>query len=314
MASKLSQLAPRIGVTAAIFAGIFWLLPIGEVWRAMTAVGWGRWTLVVAGFACGHLLAAYKWWGLARTACRELIFSEALRAHLAGLFANIWLPSIVGGDLVRAGWIARRHGLSVPIVAGLADRILDLLALATLAGFGILSLGGTSDKAALGVLATTALLVITGAGGAFIILRLLRLGRLPATLESRGRQIFEVLAALRAAPAGSLRAFALALLVQAGFVGLNYFLGLAMGIEVALAAWFIAWPLAKIAALLPVSLGGLGVREAALASLLLPFAVAPTLAIAESLVWQSVLMAFGLLAGLLAWAGPFRAQSNGPSG
>jgi len=50
--------------------------------------------------------------------------------------------------------------------------------------------------------------------------------------------------------------------------------------------------------LLPVSLGGLGVREVALAALLVPFAVPGTLAIAEALVWQSILFGFGLLAGL----------------
>ena len=36
------------------------------------------------------------------------------------------------------------------------------------------------------------------------------------------------------------------------------------------AVWLLAWPLAKLIALAPVSLGGIGVREVALATLLLP--------------------------------------------
>ena len=30
-------------------------------------------------------------------------YLESMRAHFAGLFANLCLPSLVGGDLVRAG-------------------------------------------------------------------------------------------------------------------------------------------------------------------------------------------------------------------
>ena len=81
---------------------------------------------------------------------------------------------------------------------------------------------------------------------------------------------------------------------------LNATLGAAIGIAAGPAVWLLAWPLAKIAALAPVSLGGLGVREAALAALLLPFGVEGTLAVAQALVWQSVLFAFGGVAGLLA--------------
>lgn len=39
----------------------------------------------------------------------------------------------------------------------------------------------------------------------------------------------------------------------------------AIGLEVSTSAWLLAWPLAKIVALVPASLGGIGVREVALA-------------------------------------------------
>ncbi len=48
--------------------------------------------------------------------------------------------------------------------------------------------------------------------------------------------------------------------------------------------------------MLPVSFGGLGVREAAFAALVAPFGP-ESLAVAQSLVWQSVLIAGGLAAG-----------------
>ncbi|MFV1986736.1 MAG: hypothetical protein ACC682_05625, partial [Gemmatimonadota bacterium] len=49
--------------------------------------------------------------------------------------------------------------------------------------------------------------------------------------------------------------------------------------------------------LLPVSLGGLGVRDATLGAALLPFGIPMATGVAVSLLWQTVLIAGGLLAG-----------------
>ena len=98
-------------------------------------------------------------------------------------------------------------------------------------------------------------------------------------------------------------AFAASLLAQGSLVALNAWLGAAIGVAPGAAAWLLAWPLAKIVAMAPISLGGLGVRETALASLLAPFGVPPTSALAQGLVWQTVLFAFGVAAGAWAWLG-----------
>jgi len=54
-----------------------------------------------------------------------------------------------------------------------------------------------------------------------------------------------------------------------------------------------------VASLMPISLGGLAVREASLATLLLPFGVPAAQAIVCSLLWQTVMIAGGLLGGLV---------------
>jgi uncharacterized membrane protein YbhN (UPF0104 family) len=71
-----------------------------------------------------------------------------------------------------------------------------------------------------------------------------------------------------------------------------------------LAAWVFAWPLAKIIAILPVSLNGLGLREGTLAALLVPFGAQAAQVVAAGLVWQGVLFAAGLLGGLLYLSTP----------
>ena len=59
----------------------------------------------------------------------------------------------------------------------------------------------------------------------------------------------------------------------------------------------LAFSLAKVVALLPISLGGIGLREVALATFLAPFGVPAALAVAQSLVWESILVVVGSAAG-----------------
>jgi glycosyltransferase 2 family protein len=87
--------------------------------------------------------------------------------------------------------------------------------------------------------------------------------------------------------------------MQAVFIVVSAWLGAAVGADAPLWAWFIAWPLAKAAGMLPVSLGGLGVRDAALASLLVPFGVPAAVGLVASLAWQAVLIGGALVGGLL---------------
>jgi uncharacterized membrane protein YbhN (UPF0104 family) len=66
-----------------------------------------------------------------------------------------------------------------------------------------------------------------------------------------------------------------------------------------LAAWFFAWPLAKLIATLPISVAGLGVREASLAGFLAPFGAPPAAVVAIGLLWQTIQFAGGLVGGAI---------------
>jgi uncharacterized membrane protein YbhN (UPF0104 family) len=101
--------------------------------------------------------------------------------------------------------------------------------------------------------------------------------------------------ARRSALAG---AVALSLVVQSAFVMTNVWLAREVGVQTALAPWFVAWPLSKLIAVLPISLGGIGVREAALVTLLAPYGAPREAVLASGILWQAVLIVTGL-AGLI---------------
>jgi uncharacterized protein (TIRG00374 family) len=113
----------------------------------------------------------------------------------------------------------------------------------------------------------------------------------------RPRRAFRALAGR---PGHLAAAFLLGMLLQTLQVVLNAWLGLLIGIHVSAVVWLFVWPLAKIASLLPVTQGGLGVREAANVALFAPFGVPGVAALAVSLVFQAIIISGGLVGGALA--------------
>ncbi len=301
--ARLGPLLLRLGVTAGVLAALALQLPLDELTGALARTPPGLWLAVVGGFLLGHGVTALKWRLLLHATGVRPGVNETLRAHGAGLFANLCLPSIVGGDVVRAGLVIRRHGHAARVaVGGLADRVLDTAALTLLAATGALLAPGVLDGLAGRILALAAFGCLAATLGALAAARWLDPAPLPPRLAGVLEKVREALDALGRRPVAALGALVLSLAVQSAFVLLNAQLGAAIGIALPLAAWLLAWPLAKLVALVPVSLGGIGVREVALAGLLVPFAVAPALAVAQSLLWETVLVAAGLVAGGAALA------------
>ena len=94
-------------------------------------------------------------------------------------------------------------------------------------------------------------------------------------------------------------AIGLAVLLQSSLVLLQAWLGEVSGFQLALALWFFAWPLAKLSAIVPISLGGLGVRETALVALLVPFGAKAADVVGVGLVFEVIVFGGGLVSGLI---------------
>lgn len=294
------KLAIRAVVSVGILALLLWLLPLHELTAAFRRLAPGIWLLVLLGFIAGHALGIVKWRTCVNAGRGALAGRDAVRCYSAGLFANLCLPSIVGGDVLRATLAARATGRpEAAALGGLTDRVIDVAALGTL-----VALGGLLAGAVLPGWGFQVLLVFTivGLAGGIVLLPLaLRrpLARWPRTLR---RPIGRGLVALRRVqrrPGPAVSAFVMALAIQGSFVLLNAWIGAGIGIDVPLAAWFLAWPLAKVAGLLPISLGGLGVRDATFGALLGSAGASVGMGVGASLIWQTVLIAGGLLGGLL---------------
>ena len=242
-----------------------------------------------------------KWRLLVNTAGASLPGRTAIHAYYWGLFGNLFLPSIVGGDLVRAG-VALPHvrSKSALVLGSLVDRLQDVIGLGVLAGVGALlaprALDDTSRRIFVTLVIVLAGIGIIGVAG----LRFFPARKAPFRVRRLLVRVRQAIRATASRPQALVTAFTLGLALQTSLVLLNWELGRLIGIDIPLYVWLFVWPLAKIAGLTPLTQGGIGVREAAQAVLFAPFGVSAVRAVATGLVFEAVIIVGGLLSGLLA--------------
>lgn len=292
----------RIGGSVLVLALLFRFLPLGQVWAALRLLPAELWLFALACYLLAHVVAVGKWRMMVNLAGAGLTFTQAARCYFAGLFSTLFLPSIVGGDVVRAG-LALRLGRSkaAVLLGGLIDRMLDVTALIILTTIGALLAPRALNPASRYVFVRVAVAVMVA--GVFVIATLTLF---PARHFSFGirRKLVRVRKAwhsLLRQPHYVLAALTLAVAVQGSFVVLTLCIAAACDLHLPLRAWLFAWPLAKLSALLPVTQGGIGVREAALAALLVPFGARAVLTVAVGFAWEAIIISGGLLAGLASF-------------
>jgi uncharacterized membrane protein YbhN (UPF0104 family) len=289
-------------VSFGLLAALLWYLPWDEVRTALGRLAPTVWVAIVFGFLVGHRLGVLKWQLLVNAGRRSLHSLDAIRCYAAGLFTNLCLPSIIGGDVLRAALAGKATGRpEAAVLGGLADRVSDTIALLLL-----VMAGGIFAHGALPGWGKQAVIIgwVISVGMGLVLLPLLSrrpLQRWPARLRRPVARGMVALRRLTRQPRLALTALLISLSIQGSFVLLNAWMATGIGIDVPLAAWFLVWPLSKLVALVPISLGGLGVREATLAALLAPLGVAPALGVVAGLLWQTVLIAGGLVGGLVWW-------------
>jgi uncharacterized membrane protein YbhN (UPF0104 family) len=284
----MSRWVIRALVSAVLAAILLKVVPFAALVAALRRVSVWTWASSLAIFLTGHWLNALK--------LRLLLGQPSVpatmcvQAQYAGLVANLGLPGIAGGDLVRAGYLAPTAGTARVAVASIADRLIDTFTLLILV-VAALPFAGMPPVIARIVWTSGWWLAVASVAGVIVggVVFYLR-HRIPIISK-----ILNKLSFLTSSPGAIIGAVANSVTVQAAFTMTNARLAQELGVNTALAPWFVSWPLSKLVAVLPISLGGLGVREAVLVSILGQYGAPANAVLASGILWQSVLAVSGLL-------------------
>ena len=287
------------GGSALVLYLLFRLLPGRQVWQTLGRLPARLWVMVLVGYLGAHCIGVGKWRLMVNVAGAGLNVRQAARCYFAGLFGSLFLPSLIGGDLVRAG-LALRLGRSKAgvLLGSFLDRMIDLAALTLLAGLGALLVPGALDARGRKIFLLLGAGALLGAVVVAGVIALLPVGRFSFRMRRRVVRVRRAGRSMARQPGAMLRALSLAMAAQLVFIELSVLLAKACGLELPFRVWLFAWPLAKLSAALPITQGGIGVREAALAALLLPFGAPAVLTVAAGLAWEAIVVSGAVVAGV----------------
>lgn len=304
----------KITTSLLIIAALIYWLPWTELKETLGKISLISWLLVLAGFIAGHMIGVVKWKLLVNMGENPLPFLVAVRCYFAGLFSNLFLPSLAGGDIVKTGLAIRYNKEKGTSIFGtILDRIIDTASVV----FIIIVAALLSPKFVqpqdqkIIYLIVGIFLAMFLSGVIFLAIPVERIKN--QKIQDVLKRAREILKLVYKKPARPVIAFILSLSVQSTFIFLTIYLAGICDIHIPVVLWFLVWPLAKLSALLPISMGGIGVREVALAALLSRVSIPLADSVALGLLWESVLISGGLFGGLLFLALKYVSSQDIPS-
>jgi uncharacterized protein (TIRG00374 family) len=226
------------------------------------------------------ILTIIRWYYLVRAQGLPFSLTNALRLGLVGFYFSIFLPGSVGGDIIKAAFLARGQSRrTVAVATVILDRVIALWGLiwfVTLLGAGFWLTGSLQGE--VGPRLQTLVLVAGGTVGVSLLFCLLlavlparrarrfalRLSRIPKVGHAAA-EFWRAVWMYRRKPKSVLLALALALVGHIGFVLTFYFSARTLwdaGQIPSLKEHFLVVPVGMVIQAMPLFPGGAGIGEA----------------------------------------------------
>jgi glycosyltransferase 2 family protein len=296
---------------------------LSQIWVEHVLTGkiyWGNLALAAVICLVSTVLTFVRWYILVRAVKLPFTLSDALRLGVIGYYYNILLPGSVGGDILKAAFLAREHDRrTVAVATVIMDRLIGLWGLfwfVALLGGVFWMLGMVPDEArwGCGIIVVTSAITVGMSVVVWALLGLLpeanaerfadRLERLPnPKIGAAAGELWRVVWMYRCQ---SLSVYLTLLMSVVGFVGFVltfYFAVLTLEEPAAipsLAVHFLIVPIGLLLAAVPLFPNGLGISEAGFGGLYVLVGFEASNAVSGSLVQRVVTWGLALI-GLLVY-------------
>lgn len=299
---NISSFVLRLALSGGLLWFIFSRIDMAQTREVLQTARVSYLLVAFAVFVLIHGVILWRWNVFIRALGVQAGLKEVVRYFFMGLFGNLFLPSAIGGDIIKIVGLCRNSAQKPKVVASvLLDRLSGFAAIALVAAlafaFGYRYIDDLSLLVSVSVLA----------GGSLMVALFL----FNEKLYGFGCQVFSFwpkarasimqmhydIALMRGKKAQGIAAIALSCGAQVLLAIVFFLIARALGQDIGIIYFLIFVPLICVASAVP-SIGGLGAREAGAAFLFAKIGVAPGIAVSLSLINFLFMVIMGLVGGL----------------
>ncbi len=286
---KLFLIIFKLLVSSALIGWLVYQNGWENVLNSLLLVPWQVFIGATLLYCIAQIVSSLRWHWICQSLTIKASFFQLLKLYFLGMYFNLFLPTGVGGDVVKSLQLAKQSQQPLSAAYSIVfDRISGLIALVWLALAaawlvetqiawlrpGLLTAGLASLA---GVLLLPAVLKFFAGWFPVLVPYLHPIN----TLYQNNYRCLGLLL--------------LAVIIQAIGIGIVYLLGISLHINLPIEYFAISWGLINVATLLPVSINGIGVRETGFVLLFGQFGVSSELAFSLGLLTFLVALCASLL-------------------
>jgi uncharacterized protein (TIRG00374 family) len=305
-----------LGVRAAVTIGAFWLIfnkvDFADFQRTIAAAN-PKW--LILSFAMMLLTQAgciIRWWLLAPKH-PKLTFGFLSESYLVGNFFSAFLPTTIGGDVIRSYDLIKATGeWKEPLASVLIDRLIGIFALMLLSMAAWAAFPPVREDPVMTAGFLWLCGVVLAAFGVLTSRRVLNMSLKPfgkiglGQLQSHAKQFQEALLAYRRRPKLLLATVSISLANQVLWVLSTVATMKALNLGIPVLYLFLIIPIVALVSQIPISLNGWGLREGTTVLLFQRVGIEPHAGLTLALIGSVMQLTPGVIGGFLFLARQLR--------
>ncbi|MFH1621990.1 MAG: lysylphosphatidylglycerol synthase transmembrane domain-containing protein [Candidatus Omnitrophota bacterium] len=295
----------KISISIGLLFFLFTRIDLHKTIYCIKTVNPLDFTFAIIIFLLVMFLGVFRWSILLNILNKNISFGRICVSYCGGLFFNVFLPSTIGGDIARTIDLSThtKDGSSIFATVFL-DRLCGFLALVLIAFFGYLYgyfSGLTRDVRFLLFMLPLALIVIFSFSVIFNkkVFNLVNKVIIFKSLKEYFTKFHNSCYCFRSQKVALLKTIFLSLLVQGLFSVTCYFIGRSLGFNLSVVYFLILIPIINTISFLPISIGGLGLRDNIAVVLFSTLGVASDKVAAMTLLMFTFLFSIGIMGGIV---------------
>lgn len=302
---KIISLLLKILVSISILVFLFRKTDMVQVFAIIRSMDILMFITVVFLYAVTQIVSTYRWSLFLPKAGIDMPFLKLISLYYIGMFFNIFLPTAIGGDVVKSYYLYKSSGKGGNSLASVfLDRFTGFFAMVIIASVSLI-LGYKYVKdtyvpvfvIALASMFFLSSLILWNKGlhnWALAIISRIKLFGINEKIES----LYQSVMLYKGEPMVFLKAFGVSFVVQIASVVIFYLLSKGIGMTVPIGYFFLFVPIAVSISMIPISLSGLGLREGAFVYLFAKAGATDAQAISVSLAGFAAMVLLGLAGGI----------------